>query len=167
MASSKQKALKYATHALTQCLQRPGHPPVGYFKKGNSGGSWDPAINNMRTRVLTLSTSCHIFPRGLDLEGILGDHSLQSHRKMAFFSAAPSICKLPIGFKRLSTVEGSEEEQMHENNHCHPLKPFTSAPSNKPTHIAKSSNSASLPLILTSNIPILVFEGLPKLPASP
>lgn len=171
LSKKRKQAPKYPIDASTQCLQRTGHPPVGYFKKGNSGSSWDSAINNFHTRVLTLSTSCHIFPRDLDWGGVSEDHSLQSHRKMAAtitcFSLALSICKLPVGLQSLSTVGGSEGQQMHKNNHCHPLRPFTSTPLSKPTHIAKSSNNSSLPLILTSKTPIVVFEDLPKLPASP
>lgn len=82
LSKQEEKASSNASYACSHTtFQRPGHPPVGYFKKGDSASSWDSAINNLLTNVPTLSSSCHIFLKDPDFGGTTGDHFLQSHRK--------------------------------------------------------------------------------------
>ena len=81
LSRKRKPAVMYSMHALTQCFRRPGHPPVGYFRKGDSGGSWGSAVNNLHPDVLALSPACHIFLRDLDFGDASGDHSLWSPRK--------------------------------------------------------------------------------------
>lgn len=84
-----------------------------------------------------------------------------------FFPLALATHKLAIGFKGLSAVGGSEEQQLHKNNHCeHRGHLRNSIKWLNPPTFQKSSNSSSLPFILTSKILTLVSEAPPEFPAS-
>lgn len=84
-----------------------------------------------------------------------------------FFPLALATHKLAIGFKGLSAVGGSEEQQLHKNNHCdHRGHLHNSIKWLNPPTFQKSSNSSSLPLILTSKLLTLVSEAPPEFPAS-
>ena len=86
---------------------------------------------------------------------------------ITFFPLALATHKLAIGFKGLSAVGGSEEQQLHKSNHCdHRGHLYNSIKWLNPPTFQKSSNSSSLPLISTSKILILVSEAPPKFPAS-
>lgn len=82
-----------------------------------------------------------------------------------FFPLALATHKLAIGFKGLSAVGGSEEQQPHENNHRDHRGHLHNYYMINPPAFQKSSNSSSWPLILTSKILILVSEAPPKFPA--